>query len=140
MYRKTNKTKRVDNSCKNHGSCLYCKNSRLHNSKVRELSADEQVDEEDNACNVDNKGNNRFCNYCNCEFEQHNEYAKTKTGHWICRGCWEEGKILGGEGGQIPLFDGIWHNKQEVLKEVCGKIMKQYLGLSFQDALDIIKI
>ena len=34
--RKINKAKRVDSSCKNHGSCPYCRNSRTFSNKKRE--------------------------------------------------------------------------------------------------------
>lgn len=31
--RKTNKAKRVDNSCRNHGSCAFCSGNRLYQAK-----------------------------------------------------------------------------------------------------------
>lgn len=31
--RKTNKAKRVDSTCKNNGSCSYCRGNRLHQVK-----------------------------------------------------------------------------------------------------------
>ena len=34
--RKTNKAKRVDNACKNHGTCPHCRGNRLYQVK-REL-------------------------------------------------------------------------------------------------------
>lgn len=35
MYRKTNKSKHVDPSCKNHGSCKVCEANRLYSSRRR---------------------------------------------------------------------------------------------------------
>ncbi len=39
------KAKRVDRSCRNHGSCLYCQDNRKHSNKKRELSAKEKEQE-----------------------------------------------------------------------------------------------
>ena len=38
-------SKRFDRTCRNHGSCKYCENNRLHSSKRRRRSADEQLEE-----------------------------------------------------------------------------------------------
>ena len=35
----------VDRSCRPHGSCPWCRGNRLHNSKVKELDAKEQMNE-----------------------------------------------------------------------------------------------
>jgi hypothetical protein len=34
-YRKTNKGKRADSGCRNHGTCQYCTGNRTHASKRR---------------------------------------------------------------------------------------------------------
>lgn len=34
------KSKAVDKTCRNHGACPYCKNNRLHSTKVRMLKTD----------------------------------------------------------------------------------------------------
>jgi hypothetical protein len=34
-YRKTNRVKKVDSGCKNHGSCKICRNNRLYSSRKR---------------------------------------------------------------------------------------------------------
>jgi hypothetical protein len=39
--RKTNKAKRVDSHCKNHGECPWCRGNRTHSSK-RRAPADEK--------------------------------------------------------------------------------------------------
>lgn len=39
-------SRRFDSSCCNHKSCGYCREGRLHNSKVRLESASEQMREE----------------------------------------------------------------------------------------------
>lgn len=36
------KAKAVDQLCRNHGSCNWCKENRLHNNKVRELKYKEE--------------------------------------------------------------------------------------------------
>jgi hypothetical protein len=41
------KAKAIDKTCRNHGSCPYCKNNRLHSSKVRMLKTDLTVDDLD---------------------------------------------------------------------------------------------
>ena len=38
--RRTNKAKQVDNSCKNHGSCPWCKGNRTHSNRKREPAKD----------------------------------------------------------------------------------------------------
>ena len=38
-------SKSFDRTCRNHGSCKYCQNNRLHCDKKRKHSADEQLDE-----------------------------------------------------------------------------------------------
>lgn len=40
--------KAVSNGCRNHGSCPYCDGNRKHNEKRRLLSANEQLQEENN--------------------------------------------------------------------------------------------
>lgn len=35
--------KAVDPCCRNHGSCPYCTQTRLHNRKKAELSAEEKI-------------------------------------------------------------------------------------------------
>jgi hypothetical protein len=42
------KSKRFDSTCRNHGSCKYCENNRLHNDKKRKVSADEKLKDLDN--------------------------------------------------------------------------------------------
>lgn len=37
--------KRVDRSCRNHGSCSYCQSSRTHKNDIREASINEQIEE-----------------------------------------------------------------------------------------------
>lgn len=37
------KAKAVDKTCRNHGSCPYCKGNRLHNSKKRILAAKDKI-------------------------------------------------------------------------------------------------
>lgn len=46
--RKTNKAKRIDRSCRNHGTCPYCTNSRTHSNKKNEFEAIAQVKENSN--------------------------------------------------------------------------------------------
>ncbi len=41
MKRKTNRAKRVVNSCRNHGSCPQCKGNRTH-ANIRRRPADEK--------------------------------------------------------------------------------------------------
>jgi hypothetical protein len=42
------KSKRFDRTCRNHGSCPYCENNRLHNDRRRELAAkDNQTAQEE---------------------------------------------------------------------------------------------
>lgn len=36
-------SKSFDRSCRNHGSCGYCRGDRLHGRKIAERSADEQI-------------------------------------------------------------------------------------------------
>ncbi len=45
MYRKTNKAKRHDSSCRNNGSCSYCRSNRTHANRRRDVSACEAVRE-----------------------------------------------------------------------------------------------
>lgn len=40
--RKTNKAKRIDPSCRNHGSCPACKANRLHQSNKALKSTEDQ--------------------------------------------------------------------------------------------------
>lgn len=40
-----NKSKRIARSCKNNGSCSWCKDSRLHNSDKKKAEADFTVDD-----------------------------------------------------------------------------------------------
>ena len=35
-------SKAVDKTCRNHGSCPYCKSNRLHKNKKRELKGEEK--------------------------------------------------------------------------------------------------
>jgi hypothetical protein len=42
---KYQRAKAVDRTCRNHGSCEFCKHSRLHSNYVRRLIADEQLKE-----------------------------------------------------------------------------------------------
>lgn len=35
--------KAVDTSCRNHGSCDYCKGNRIHKNQKRKLSAEEEL-------------------------------------------------------------------------------------------------
>jgi hypothetical protein len=37
------KSKRFDSTCRNHGSCKYCENNRLHNDKKRKASAEDKL-------------------------------------------------------------------------------------------------
>ena len=39
-------SRRHDWSCRNHGSCDYCRGNRLHKSMVRLLSAEQQLKED----------------------------------------------------------------------------------------------
>ena len=45
--RQINKAKRVDHSCKNNGTCGYCKSSRLHQAHKEEVKADDKLRRED---------------------------------------------------------------------------------------------
>lgn len=36
------KGKRFDPACRNHGSCSWCRDGRLHNNKVREMKYKEE--------------------------------------------------------------------------------------------------
>jgi len=53
------KSKRFDRSCRNHGSCDYCKDNRLHQKKQTEMDSlmkiaeyiEECLEEEDDECN-----------------------------------------------------------------------------------------
>lgn len=38
-------SKKFDHTCRNHGSCSWCKNNRLFSDKKRKYSIDEQLDE-----------------------------------------------------------------------------------------------
>lgn len=46
--------KRFDTSCRNHGSCDYCKDNRLHQRKQAEMDAEmkieEYLEEEEDEC------------------------------------------------------------------------------------------
>lgn len=37
--------KRVDRSCRNHGTCSFCRGDRKHKTDKKELSSKEQIDE-----------------------------------------------------------------------------------------------
>jgi hypothetical protein len=39
------RSKSIDRSCRNHGSCDYCQSNRTHANKRRELSAQEELNE-----------------------------------------------------------------------------------------------
>ena len=43
-------SKAVDATCRNHGSCIYCRNNRLFNNKKKELAVKQALKErcEDN--------------------------------------------------------------------------------------------
>jgi hypothetical protein len=43
IRRKTNRAKRIDNACRNHGSCPWCRGNRLHAARKREQAAREQL-------------------------------------------------------------------------------------------------
>lgn len=43
--RKTNNGKRVDSTCRNHGSCDWCKGNRLHHSDKGIMVSNEQLKE-----------------------------------------------------------------------------------------------
>lgn len=40
------KSKAIDKTCRNHGSCIYCKRNRLFNTNKRLLSMEEKGDNE----------------------------------------------------------------------------------------------
>jgi hypothetical protein len=37
------KAKAISMQCRNHGSCIYCLNNRLHKYKIKELSTNQQL-------------------------------------------------------------------------------------------------
>jgi len=39
------KSKRFDKTCRNHGSCAYCRGNRMHKHKLRELAAQDSEDD-----------------------------------------------------------------------------------------------
>jgi hypothetical protein len=39
------KSKAIDRTCRNHGSCPWCEGNRLHNSKSKKEQADDQIEE-----------------------------------------------------------------------------------------------
>lgn len=44
-YRKNYRgTKAVDRDCRNHGACIFCRENRLHQRRLAEFSAKEQLD------------------------------------------------------------------------------------------------
>lgn len=43
--RKTNRAKRVDHTCRNHGSCAYCKRGRLYQAIKEEEKAEDKIKE-----------------------------------------------------------------------------------------------
>jgi len=43
--KKYRKSKAFDCSCRNHGSCEWCKGNRLHRRRKREAAAKNQMDE-----------------------------------------------------------------------------------------------
>ena len=44
-YRKNYRgTKTVDRDCRNHGACIFCRENRLHQRRLAEFSAKEQLD------------------------------------------------------------------------------------------------
>ena len=43
--RKYTGSKSFVRSCRNHGSCCYCRSGREHNSKRRELSIEEKIND-----------------------------------------------------------------------------------------------
>ena len=51
--RQINKAKRVDHTCRNNGTCDYCKGSRLHQAQKAMVSASEQEDNYDPGWDID---------------------------------------------------------------------------------------
>jgi hypothetical protein len=45
IKRKTNKAKRTDGSCRNNGSCAYCRSSRTHATRKRIAAARDELKE-----------------------------------------------------------------------------------------------
>lgn len=43
--RQYTKSKAVDKSCRNHGTCPYCRDNRLHNSIAKKLHAEQDMQE-----------------------------------------------------------------------------------------------
>lgn len=43
--RQYTKAKAVSKRCRNHGTCLYCRDNRLHNSKAKKLHAEQDMQE-----------------------------------------------------------------------------------------------
>lgn len=39
------RSKAVDKTCRNHGSCPYCANNRMHSTKVRQLKASADLED-----------------------------------------------------------------------------------------------
>jgi hypothetical protein len=38
-------SRRFDWTCRNHGKCDYCKNGRLHNSKIKKFYSEQEIKE-----------------------------------------------------------------------------------------------
>lgn len=41
-------SKAIDATCRNHGSCIYCRDNRLFNRKKKELAVKQALEEGDN--------------------------------------------------------------------------------------------
>jgi hypothetical protein len=37
--------KKIDHTCRNHGSCSYCRDNRLYSKKIKHIDAIEQIEE-----------------------------------------------------------------------------------------------
>lgn len=43
--KKYRKSKLIDKTCRNHGSCPYCKNNRLYKNRKRECKTRQEIDD-----------------------------------------------------------------------------------------------
>lgn len=50
-------SKSFDRTCRNHGSCAWCRDNRLHGNKVRMDRARRQIDDADDRGDSGNDGN-----------------------------------------------------------------------------------
>ena len=48
--RKTNKAKRVDGGCRNHGACPWCRGNRTYQGRKAKQAADEAIEEVKRKC------------------------------------------------------------------------------------------